>query len=464
MRMKKPLVGFLPLYVELYDKQYPEMRPKIEAFCNYAASHLSKHLDIIQAPICRLENEFAKAIEEFKGKGAIAIITLHLDYSPSLESSDVLASANLPIIVMDTTSEYYFGPAQSDSEIMYNHGIHGVQDMCNLLIRNGVNFTIEAGHIDHSDIIERIVTDVKAIQMVNSFRHARVGAIGGPFKGMGDFVVDGSELSKLGFNVLEYDEKASCEFLSKVSPKEIADDYEYYASKCNVQDVSCESALWERSSRMGLVLRSWIRDNQLSAFTFNFQGAGRAGIPIIPFHEINDLMASGIGYAGEGDVLTAGFVGALMSVFPDTTFSEMFCPNWAENSILLSHMGEMNTNVMAEKPLLIEKDFGFTDAENPVVTYGRLKAGEAYIADLAPFGNGKYSLIASPVRILEVNQPDMLRESIHGWFRPVDCNICDFLKKYSEAGGTHHLAVIYGEAESVLRSFAKTLGFEFVLI
>ena len=28
---------------------------------------------------------------------------------------------------------------------------------------------------------------------------------------------------------------------------------------------------------------------------------------------------------GKGDVLTAGLVGALSHVYPDTTFSEMFC-------------------------------------------------------------------------------------------------------------------------------------------
>ena len=155
--MKKPAVGFLPLYVELYDRQYPEMRPRIEAFSESIASKLSSQLDIISAPICRLEHEFSDAIALFKEKGAIAIITLHLDYSPSLESAKPLAASGLPIIVLDTTEKYYFGPAQSDSEIMYNHGIHGVQDMCNLLIRNGVRFSVEAGHADCSDVIDRVV-------------------------------------------------------------------------------------------------------------------------------------------------------------------------------------------------------------------------------------------------------------------------------------------------------------------
>ena len=51
--------------------------------------------------------------------------------------SDALAGTDLPIVVLDTTPGYAFGPTTDPAEIMYNHGIHGVQDMCNLLIRNG---------------------------------------------------------------------------------------------------------------------------------------------------------------------------------------------------------------------------------------------------------------------------------------------------------------------------------------
>ena len=62
----------------------------------------------------------------------------------------------------------------------------------------------------------------------------------------------------------------------------------------------------------------------------------------MPFLEISRLMERGIGYAGEGDVLTAALVGALMKVYAETTFTEMFCPDWKGNSIMLSHMGEIN--------------------------------------------------------------------------------------------------------------------------
>ena len=58
---------------------------------------------------------------------------------------------------------------------------------------------------------------------------------------------------------------------------------------------------------------------------------------------------------GEGDVITAGLVGALLSANPCVTFSEMFCPDWKNGSVFMSHMGEFNYNVASGKPFLTEK-------------------------------------------------------------------------------------------------------------
>lgn len=38
------------------------------------------------------------------------------------------------IVVLDTTPTFDYSPAQHPNELLYNHGIHGVQDMCNLLV------------------------------------------------------------------------------------------------------------------------------------------------------------------------------------------------------------------------------------------------------------------------------------------------------------------------------------------
>ena len=102
--MKKPRVGLLPFYLELYDIKRPERRPRIEGFYGQIASALTDHgLEVSTVPVCRLKPEFNAAIRKFENEEVDAIVTLHMAYSPSLESSAALASTPLPLVVLDTT-------------------------------------------------------------------------------------------------------------------------------------------------------------------------------------------------------------------------------------------------------------------------------------------------------------------------------------------------------------------------
>jgi len=253
-------------------------------------------------------------------------VTLHLAYSPSLESADALAATGLPLIVLDTTPTYDFGMAQHPDEIMYNHGIHGVQDMCNLLLRNGKRFQIEAGHWAESDVLNRVVDGVKAARLARLPRGSRVGVIGRPFPGMGDFQVPTGELcSSIGIETVAWDlldvHAAADPIPDEWIEREIAED----AQRFDADGVDRDTL--RQSIRSDLTVRRWIERNGLEAFTVNFLDVGRgSGLPGMPFLEASKAMARGVGYAGEGDVLTAALTGALLSVYPDSSFAEMFCP------------------------------------------------------------------------------------------------------------------------------------------
>jgi len=100
---------------------------------------------------------------------------------------------------------------------MYNHGIHGVQDMCNMLIRRGKPFWIEAGHWEKSDVLDRVASWARAALVAGNIRKARVGRIGEAFKGMGDFAVDPEVLeSEIGIQTVQCDLKQ----LSSLLPKD----------------------------------------------------------------------------------------------------------------------------------------------------------------------------------------------------------------------------------------------------
>ncbi len=462
--MKNIKIGFLPLYLKLYDDQYPDKRPQVEAFAEAICKEYEKRdIEVIAAPVCRIKHEFAEAVKDFEKSEVDAILTLHLAYSPSLESSDILAGTDLPIVILDTTPDLDFGFDQEAKAIIFNHGIHGVQDMCNLLIRNGKEFMIEAGHWQESDVIDRTLIHLKTCKLASVMRKSRVGIIGEPFSGMGDFAIDFDILKKtIGMEVISMEPGKFKELISGISEEmieaEIQDDLKNFISGEYSQKSMHDTIATT------LTVRKWLNEENLDAFTVNFLSITKAsGIPVVPFLEASKAMARGTGYAGEGDVLTGALTRTLLEIFPESTFTETFCPDWKEDRIFLSHMGEVNLNVCSGKAVLQEKPFPFTDADNPVVATGCLKPGAAHFINLAPGPNETYTLIAAPVEVCDTQGKEAINSAIRGWFKPA-MPIADFLKNYSLLGGTHHQVLSYNANEEILCEFAEKMNWKFQVI
>lgn len=457
-------VGLLPLYIELYDVSNPGMRIRVDAFRDTIIKELQKRgLDVVAAPVCRISPEFEEAVNVFEKENVDAIVTLHLAYSPSLESSDVLAKTKLPIIVLDTTPTYNFSPTQQAEEISYNHGIHGVQDMCNLLIRNKKQFFLEAGHWEKSDVLDRVVGCARSIKLAKNMKSAKVGRVGEAFKGMGDFAIpEDILLSSIGIKTVAFNTESDSKFFENITNEEINNEIQIDLKK--FQAPGLDSEVHRNSTIACLGIREWLEKEKLTAFTVNFLAVTKAsGIPTMPFMEASKAMARGIGYAGEGDVLTAALVGALLSIYPQTSFTEMFCPDWENNSVFLSHMGEANLDLMDGKPILVESAFPYSDALKPVIAYGRFKEGAATFVNLAPGPDNTYSLVVAEGYMLGVDGQDNMEKSIHGWFKP-GADVADFLKEYSQAGGTHHAALVYGNIAQEIKNFGILMGWEVVEI
>ena len=181
----------------------PQARAALEPFLARVADGLRQRgLEIVVAPVCRRKDEFEAAVTALEAQGADCIVTLHLAYSPSLEGADALAGTPLPVVICDTTMDADFGPGVAAERIMFNHGIHGVQDLANLLRRRGKVFAIAAGHVEQSDVLSRTAQLVRAASAARAMHRTRALRVGEAFAGMGDFSVPPAELREsLGIRV-----------------------------------------------------------------------------------------------------------------------------------------------------------------------------------------------------------------------------------------------------------------------
>jgi L-arabinose isomerase len=307
---------------------------------------------------------------------------------------------------------------------------------------------------------KRAVAIARAAAAWRRFARTRALRIGPPFAGMGDFQVPAATLrERLGIEVHEIAPQALAENVEAVSEADIAAEMLVDAARFAVE---CPEEVHRCSLRVGLGLRRRLEEGGFHAFSLNFMAFDQSEGPVstVPFLECCKAMARGIGYAGEGDVLTAALVGALHSVFGGTTFTEIFCPDWRGGALFLSHMGEVNPDVCSGRSRLYEKDYPFSPALNPAALAGAIRPGPATYVNIAPGPEGTFSLLAAPVEALgDGTHPD-LREWVRAWVRPT-LPLEDFLEQYSERGGTHHSALMLGDHREALAAFARMGGMEF---
>ena len=446
-------IGLLPLYIQLYEECASAYHAPAQAAADRAAEALRKcGFEVESTSLCHVGPEISAAVRKFETSGCQVLVTLHAAYSPSLEAIETLVETELPIVVFDTTPDAEFG-FDFGNKLMLNHGIHGVQDMCNMLLKRKTRFLIRAGHLGDAKFMAGMKQAVLAAAAAYKLAHTRVGSVGGVFAGMGDFQVPEGTF---GMTVVPYaDSPRFAPSAVEVADEMAADRRNFAVSPELPEEVH------RRTTECGLKFRKWLEAEKLDSCTVNFLGRPcDLGFPSIPFLECSKAMARGVGYAGEGDVLTAAFSGALMTVFPRTTFSEMFCPDWTGNRIFLSHMGEMNLALMARKPYLAEHKWKFGGDAAVALATGCLRSGNAVLADLAPGADGSFTLIAAQVALTAQNDPDLA--DMRGWMTPPgNMPVAEFLEEYSRLGGTHHLVLSYDGDVGVLTDIATLMNWHF---
>ena len=460
-----PHVGLLPLYIALYDEVRPEARPEMQAFADRVADALEgAGLRVARAPIACVRHEVEAAVTDMVHREIELLATLHLAYSPSMEAVHALCAARVPLLLLDTTPSERFGADATAADMFRNHGIHGVQDLACMLRRHERPYLLAVGHVDDPAFVAHVVTAARAAQATRAMRTMRVLVLGDPFPGMGDFVAP-EKVMRTGLGIESHwvTVDALAQAAAQVPEEEVAAECAADAERFDLGEVSAE--VLARTNRVGLGLRGMIDEVHAGAFSFNFASfTGESGVGTVPFLEASKAMARGLGYAGEADALTAGLVGALGRAGCRVTFTEMFCPDWTEGTVFMSHMGECNLALACGDTKLVEKEYAFSTVGNPAVAIPKLEPGAATLVNLAPGPHGSFDLIAARVEVLDRGPVPGFPDVPHFWLRPTDRDLRGFLQRYSELGGTHHLAMCMGDEVELAGRMAQMLGIGFAVV
>jgi L-arabinose isomerase len=466
-------IGFLPLDASFLEESVPGFTERAGRFCEEVRKTveewlLRENVVLITPPEGRTVNTEAAvkgAVDHFEKAGCDGIIVLFLSYSPSLNLVGPFSKTLLPLIFLDTTGRYDFMEAEGAEELMLNHGIHGVQDICSLLARAGKPYIVEAGHMGEQlpggkrgeCLKDKLIDRISQVRLASAFSKERVGLIGDPLEGMGDFRVDFDVLRRrTGVEVVLLDLQELVENARDTRDTRNTRDTGEKNGSVSADNLALtlgyEAALRLAADRYSLT--------SFASNAFVFKEATESGV--VPFYAFSRLLADGFGYAGEGDVVSAALTGALLKACEGkATFTEMFCPDWKQDRVLLSHVGEMNFGISDDADL-IEKTYALTGTK-AVALRGRYRSGKAVLLNLVPNERGPFRLIEVGGEVEETPDNPALKNTVRGWFRP-DSGLVSMLEAYSYAGGTHHLALVYGQERELFSEFARLMSWEYIHI
>lgn len=465
--MSKPNVGLLGLMLELYDLT-PDLKPKMAAFAEELATTLAPFADVAFPGVCNTRAQVDRAVAAFEAEGKDLIVVVLLTYAPSHIALPALLRTSLPVLIFNTQQLDAVTQAVTGAQTTGNHGMHGVQDLCNVLLRAGRPFHLVTGHYRDPDTLAEVEAWCRAVDAARFVREMRIGLLGYPMEGMGDFGIDQTAfLGQVGVEVHHLAMRAVADRAQGAPQAEIdaqmARNRELFVLGPEVTDREHEA-----SARLTWALRALLEDQNLHGFASHFVAVDEEGyLETLPFLAASKLMGEGYGFGGEGDVTSAAAVAMMARLAGSANFTEMFTMDPASEAVLMMHMGEGNwTMARKDEPIhLLRSELGLFDLRvDPLLLAFSLEPGPATLVSLTTLAEGKLGFVVAEGEVVDFPYVADLGRP-HYKFCPDSVNgLNGFLTRFSMAGGSHHQAMAYGLWSDTLEKIAALLGITYTYV
>jgi L-arabinose isomerase len=258
------------------------------------------------------------------------------------------------------------------------------------------------------------------------------------------------------------------QYVDAVKDEEIETLFEEYAEHYEFDYGTYSKEDWEASVRVQasyeIAIKRFLDEGGYNAFTTNFEDL--YGMKQLPGLAVQRLMAQGYGFAAEGDWKTAALDRLLkvMSHNQSTGFMEDYTYELAagQESILQSHMLEVDPTLASNKPKIIVSPLGIGDREDPARLVFDGKAGDGVVVSMVDLGT-HYKLLINEVSAFEptVPAPKLPVARVLWEVKP---NFQDGVKTWIENGGGHHTVVSLNLTTDQIITYAKMVDLEYVTI
>ncbi|MDR3514986.1 MAG: L-fucose/L-arabinose isomerase family protein [Azospirillaceae bacterium] len=458
---RKPLIGFLGIMQELYDKMLPGITERQEQYARQICRQLGDVAEFQFPGAARNRDDIERYMSGFEAAKCDGVMIVMLTYGPGLRLVNAFRDTKVPLLLANIQPEPEVTTAWNMGDLTYNQGVHGAQDTANTLLRLGKEFSVFSGDWKSPAFQESVETFAIAARTKAVLRRARI-AVFGQMPGMGDILTDahafmrrlGPQVDHLGMGQIAR---------AMESAPEQAIDAVVRACRENFDiDPKLTDAAIREAARLQVAIQSVLDQGGYDSFSLYFNQIGYDGrFRQTHMMAASNLMAEGYGYAAEGDSTCASLMVAGRAIAADPHFTEMYAMDFKRNAVLQSHMGEGNWKVARKdrRVRLIDRPLGIGGLDNPPTVLFQGQPGPATLVSLVALEGEKYRLVVAQGEILDTEELPTV-EMPYFFYRPAT-GVTECLNGWLKAGGTHHQVLHLGDVRARWKAFCAMAGIEY---
>ncbi len=464
------LTGSQALYGEQVLEQVAEQSRVV---CQMVADGLRAGPRVVWKPVLTTADAIRRTcLDATANDAVVGVITWMHTFSPAKAWIAGLSALGKPMLHLHTQANRALPWAELDMDFMnLNQAAHGDREFGYVQSRLGVARKTVAGFAGDPAVLDRINDWARAATGWRAARSLRLARFGDNMRDVA--VTEGDKVgaqATLGVSVNGYGVNALVEAVDEVADADVNKLVVEYEERYDVASELRRGGERHDSLRYGarieIGLRQFLEAGGFDAFTTNFEDLG--GLRQLPGLAVQNLMADGYGFGGEGDWKTAALLRILKVVAGDAPGGTSFMEDYTyhlgpgEPKILGAHMLEVCPSIAADRPSLEIHPLSIGGREDPVRLVFTAAPGPGLVVGLADLG-GRLRLTANEIDVVEPDAPLPRLPVARAVWKPRP-DLATSAECWLLAGGPHHTVLSTAVGREALADFAEMAGVELAMI
>ncbi|MDR0974226.1 MAG: L-arabinose isomerase [Ruminococcus sp.] len=400
------------------------------------------------------------------------IITFCHTFSPSKMWINGLANLQKPWLAFHTQFNEDIPNEAIDMDYMNLHqSAHGDREHGFIGARMRIPRKVIAGYWKDPEVIERIA-DWQRVSVGAAFsKSLKVMRFGDNMREVA--VTEGDKIEaqiKLGWQVNTWGVGAMVETMETVTENEVDEKINEYKEKYDFSLIASDADIKtvRYQAREEIAIKRLLDKEGCVAFSNTFQDL--YGLKQLPGLASQNLLASGYGYAGEGDWKTSALcaimkrMGKTVKNYSDglSVFMEDYNYDLKNGICLGAHMLEVDPTIAQDKPRVEIHPLGIGDREAPARLVFENKPGKGIVSTIVDMG-GRFRLIVQEIECVKPTQTMPNLPVARVMWKP-EPSLTVGAECWIIAGGAHHTVLSLDVTADMMRDFARIMDIEFILI